>query len=283
MIPAQFPQIQPTIRIDRSVPLKTHFQISNFKVFYNFSTLIILQTNCSNFHRSVMWAKMSVFKLVIFAVALCYADGKKIESMVVSKMRMSDLETSGTGYAYAQQQGYPASYITYTNHGGQKLYQPPKTAVYGVPPVALPGIPQRQFGDGLYPNLNPLIYAPQALPVAERSVPFVVKHPISHQNYKVDSTDESDLEEFRAADNNKWRPSVGHAGHDDAYVNDAGQTYDAAKYSAHGAKGEKGFEKHNEFDDGEKGAHFEDHHKGNTNFLVANKSPFWSNFITNFC
>lgn len=50
--------------------------------------------------------------------------------MMVSKMRIADLETSAGGYAYNQQAGHPVSYMRYTNHGSGRYYHAPTPVHY---------------------------------------------------------------------------------------------------------------------------------------------------------
>ncbi|KAG7204719.1 hypothetical protein KM043_005133 [Ampulex compressa] len=66
------------------------------------------------------------------------ASPARMERMIVSEMRSSDLESSASGYAYDQRQGLPVSYVRYTNHGSGRYYHTPGTVSYVLgAPVAL--------------------------------------------------------------------------------------------------------------------------------------------------
>lgn len=60
------------------------------------------------------------------------ASSARTARMTVSKMRMADLETSASGYAYNQQGGLPVLYMRYTNHGSGRYYHAPAPVYYTV-------------------------------------------------------------------------------------------------------------------------------------------------------
>jgi len=51
---------------------------------------------------------------------------------IVSEMRMADLASSASGYAYSQRGGLPVSYVRYTNHGSGRYYGAPAPVYYTV-------------------------------------------------------------------------------------------------------------------------------------------------------
>ncbi|XP_020300329.1 stress protein DDR48-like [Pseudomyrmex gracilis] len=63
---------------------------------------------------------------------ICDASPTGTARMTVSKMRMADLETSASGYAYDQRAGLPVSYVRYTNHGSGRYYHAPTPVHYVV-------------------------------------------------------------------------------------------------------------------------------------------------------
>ncbi|XP_072755080.1 uncharacterized protein [Anoplolepis gracilipes] len=75
-----------------------------------------------------------IANLVILLAGVCgnSASPAGTAHMMVSKMRMADLETSAGGYAYNQQTDLPVSYMRYTNHGSGRYYHAPTSVHYVV-------------------------------------------------------------------------------------------------------------------------------------------------------
>ncbi|KAM0724851.1 hypothetical protein ACS0PU_009235 [Formica fusca] len=73
-----------------------------------------------------------IASLVMLLAGLCgnSASPTGTAHMMVSKMRIADLETSAGGYAYNQQTGHPVSYMRYTNHGSGRYYHAPTPVHY---------------------------------------------------------------------------------------------------------------------------------------------------------
>lgn len=73
-----------------------------------------------------------IVSLVMLLAGMCgnSASPAGTAHMMVSKMRIADLETSAGGYAYNQQTGFPVSYVRYTNHGSGRYYHAPTPVHY---------------------------------------------------------------------------------------------------------------------------------------------------------
>lgn len=83
-----------------------------------------------------------IASLVMLLASVCYnsASPAGTAHMMVSKMRIADLETSAGGYAYNQRMGLPVSYVRYTDHGSGRYYHAPTPEHYvagSSAPVAL--------------------------------------------------------------------------------------------------------------------------------------------------
>lgn len=70
--------------------------------------------------------------VAVLLAGVCDASPMGTARMTVSKMRMADLETSASGYAYDQRAGLPVSYVRYTNHGSGRYYHAPAPVHYVV-------------------------------------------------------------------------------------------------------------------------------------------------------
>lgn len=203
-------------------------------------------------------------KFLVCALVMAGASAK-VESMVTSKMSMSD---GASGYAYNQQQGLPASYVQYTNH-----YDVPKPVHY-VSPVAIPVAQPIAAAIQYRPSLFPQQYArSEVVTVAHKNAPLAPYYPVAgsiekSEPYRDFDEEEDDHEELNDEDfsddslESEDKEAATDAAHDADYVNGAGEIYDAGKYSAHGEKGENEYKARREFDKGDEGKYHEDHHKG---------------------
>ncbi|KAL0128972.1 hypothetical protein PUN28_003983 [Cardiocondyla obscurior] len=239
------------------------------------------------------------------------ASSARTAHMTVSKMRIADLETSASGYAYNQQGDLPASYTRYTNHGSGRYYHAPTPVHYivGSPapvapavsetasshePVLLayatakheiaPYVPRQpyprdgfiNYGVGqLAKYAQPLeppklaarapYYAPSAFKPREMDK-SIDKRSDDEESEDYDSDeDDGEKEEKSSAPENREKAVdfiVTHPIHSpdnsrsDIDVSfERGEKYSAAQNSAHGEKGDKGYNKQVEFDVGERGQH----------------------------
>lgn len=245
----------------------------------------------------------------------------------VSKMRMADLETSASGYAYNQQGGLPASYMRYTNHGSGRYYHTPAPVHYivGGPAPVAPAVSETASSH----EPVPLAYATAkheiAPYVARRSYPrdgfinygvgqlakyaqpleppklaarapyyaFSAAKPretdksIDKRSDGEESEDDYDDDEDGDKKGEKGRENrekavdftVTHPIHgldnsrSDIDVSfEHGEKYSAAQNSAHGEKGDKGYNKQVEFDVGERGQHDKSRQEGGLLFLFFQRT-----------
>lgn len=267
---------------------------------------------------------------LVMAVLLAGAFGDGASSartahMTVSKMRMADLETSASGYAYNQRGGLPASYMRYTNHGSGRYYHAPAPVHYivGGPAPVAPAVSETASSH----EPVPLAYATAKHEIA----PYVARQPYPHDgfiNYGAGQLAKyaQPLEPKPAArapyyapsalkpretDKNIGKRSDGEENEDD-YDNDEnddkkgekghvpekrekavdftvthpihgldnsrsdidvsfehGEKYSAAQNSAHGEKGDKGYNKQVEFDVGERGQYDKSRQEGGFLFIFS--------------
>ncbi|XP_011867625.1 PREDICTED: uncharacterized protein DDB_G0290685-like [Vollenhovia emeryi] len=239
------------------------------------------------------------------------ASSARTAHMTVSKMRMADLETSASGYAYNQQGGLPASYTRYTNHGSGRYYHAPAPVHYivGSPAPVAPAVSEtasshepvllayatakheiapyvaRQpyprdgfinYGVGQLAKYAQPLEPPKLAARAPYYVPDVFEPREADKNIdeRSDEDDEDDYDDDEDGDEkeDKDRASenrekavdfvVTHPIHgldnsrSDIDVSfEHGEKYSAAQNSAHGEKGDKGYNKQVEFDVGERGQH----------------------------
>ncbi|XP_011645839.1 probable serine/threonine-protein kinase clkA [Pogonomyrmex barbatus] len=234
--------------------------------------------------------------------------------MTVSKMRIADLETSASGYAYNQQGGLPVAYMRYTNHGSGRYYHAPAPVHYvvGSPAPVAPAVSETTSSHE--PVL--LAYATAKHEIA----PYVVRQPYPRDgfiNYGVGQLakyaqplepskltarapyhapntfkpNETDKNIDKRSDNEEYEDDYDNDKDEDddkkekkAHVPEnreeavdfiashpihgldnsrsdidvsfeLGEKYSAAQNSAHGEKGDKGYNKRVEFDVGERGQH----------------------------
>ncbi|EGI62501.1 hypothetical protein G5I_09181 [Acromyrmex echinatior] len=249
------------------------------------------------------------------------ASSARTAHMTVSKMRMTDLETSASGYAYNQQGGLPVLYMRYTNHGSGRYYHAPAAAVHrrhyivGSPAPVAPTISEtasshepvplayatakheivpyvtRQpyqrdgfinYGVGQLAKYAQPLQLPQLTARAGAApyyVPDVLKPLETDKNidkrseneeneddYDSDEDDDGDKIEKKGRVPENREKAVDfiatHPIHDldnsrsDIDVSfEHGEKYSAAQNSAHGEKGDKGYNKRVEFDVGEREQH----------------------------
>ncbi|XP_071564682.1 uncharacterized protein [Temnothorax nylanderi] len=241
------------------------------------------------------------------------ASSTRTAHMMVSKMRMADLETSASGYAYNQQGGLPVLYMRYTNHGSGRYYHAPAPVHYivGSPAPVAPAVSETASSH------EPVLLAYAT--AKHEIVPYVTRQPYRRDgfiNYGVGQLAKyaQPLEPSKLAarapyyapkafkpretDKNVDKRSDDEENEDDDYDNDEdgdkkegkshvpesrekavdfivthpihgldksrsdidvslehGEKYSAAQNSAHGEKGDKGYNKQVEFDVGERGQH----------------------------
>ncbi|KAI4491158.1 hypothetical protein M0802_010379 [Mischocyttarus mexicanus] len=94
---------------------------------------------------------MIAIATILVSILIKFNDGSptKIERTMISKTNLNDLESSATGYTYEQGQGYPVTYVHYTNYGNGRYYDTALPVHYvvdgsgkgAVAPVAL-SVPQ---------------------------------------------------------------------------------------------------------------------------------------------
>jgi len=92
---------------------------------------------------------ITIITAVVLAVEIS-ASPMRMARTTVSEMRMADLASSASGYAYSQRDELPVSYVRYTNHGSGRYYAAPAPVYYtvdgnggsggGPAPVALVGL-----------------------------------------------------------------------------------------------------------------------------------------------
>ncbi|XP_011694230.1 PREDICTED: uncharacterized protein LOC105453746 [Wasmannia auropunctata] len=244
------------------------------------------------------------------------ASSARTAHMMVSKMRMADLETSASGYAYNQRGGLPAAYMRYTNHGSGRYYHAPAPVHYivGSPAPVAPAVSEtasshepvllayatakheiapyvtRQpyprdgfinYGVGQLakyaqplepPKLTaraPYYYAPNAFKPREtdKNIDKRSDDEGKERDYDSDEDGEDDdkKEEKGHVPENREKAVDFIATHpihgldnsrSDIDVSfEHGEKYSAAQNSAHGEKGDKGYNKRVEFDVGEREQH----------------------------
>ncbi|XP_012062489.1 PREDICTED: RNA polymerase-associated protein LEO1-like [Atta cephalotes] len=237
------------------------------------------------------------------------ASSARTAHMTVSKMRMTDLETSASGYAYNQQRGLPVLYMQYTNHGSGRYYHAPAAVHYivGSPTPVAPTVSETASSH----EPVPLAYAT----AKHEIVPYVTRQPYPRDgfiNYGVgqlakyaqplepqltaravldtfkplemdknidkrsdDEENEDDYDSDEDDDGDK-KEKKGHVPENHEKVDfiathpihgldnsrsdidvsfEHGEKYSAAQNSAHGEKGDKGYNKRVEFDVGEHEQH----------------------------
>lgn len=258
------------------------------------------------------------------------ASSARTAHMTVSKMRMADLETSASGYAYNQQGGLPASYMRYTNHGSGRYYHAPAPVHYivGSPAPVAPAVsetasshepvllayatakheiapyvarqpyPRNGFinysGAQLAKYAQPLeppkltarapYYAPNAFKPREtdKNIDKRNDDEETEKDYDNDEDDDSNKKEGKAhVPENRDKAVDFIATHpihgldnsrSDIDVSfEHGEKYSAAQNSAHGEKGDKGYNKRVEFDVGERGQHDKSRQQGGFLFIFFNR------------
>jgi len=78
-----------------------------------------------------MMTMITIITAVVLAVEI-NAWPMRMARTTVSEMRMADLASSASGYAYNQRGGLPVSYVRYTNHGSGRYYGAPAPVYYTV-------------------------------------------------------------------------------------------------------------------------------------------------------
>jgi len=248
--------------------------------------------------------------------------------MTVSKMRIADLETSASGYAYNQQGGLPISYMRYTNHGSGRNYHAPAPVHYivGNPAPVAPVVSEtasshepvllayatakheiapyvaRQpyardgfinYGVGqLAKYAQPLepyklaarapYYAPNTFKPREMDKNIDKRNDDEENENDYDSNEDDDGDKIEEKDHepeNREKAVDFIATHpihgldnsrSDIDVSfEHGEKYSAAQNSAHGEKGDKGYNKRVEFDVGEREQHDKSRQQGGFLFIFS--------------
>lgn len=254
------------------------------------------------------------------------ASSARTAHMMVSKMRIADLESSASGYAYNQQGGLPASYMRYTNHGSGRYYRAPAPVHYivgGPAPVApavsetasshepvplayatakheiAPYVARQPYPRDGFINYGVGQLAKYAQPLgppklAARAPYYAFKPRETDKNIDKRSGDgetvdgdyggdeDGDKKEEKAhVPENREKAvdfTVTHPIHgldnsrSDIDVSfEHGEKYSAAQNSAHGEKGDKGYNKQVEFDVGERGQHDKSRQQGGFLFIFFDR------------
>ncbi|KYN01361.1 hypothetical protein ALC62_07980 [Cyphomyrmex costatus] len=123
---------------------------------------------------------VSISLMLALLSANTYGDGAssaRTAHMTVSKMKITDLETSASGYAYNQQAGLPVLYTRYTNHGSGRYYHAPTAVHYivGSPAPVAPTV--SETASSHEPVL--LAYATAKHGIA----PYVARQPYSRDGF----------------------------------------------------------------------------------------------------
>ncbi|KYN23035.1 hypothetical protein ALC57_04819 [Trachymyrmex cornetzi] len=242
------------------------------------------------------------------------ASSARTAHMKVSKMRMTDLETSASGYAYNQQGGLPVLYMRYTNHGSGRYYHAPAAVHYivGSPAPVAPTVSEtasshesvplayatakheiapyvtRQpyprdgfinYGVGQLAKYAQPLELSQLTARAPYYVPDTFKPLETDKNIDKRSDNEENEDDYDSDENDDGdkKEKKGHVpenrekavdfiathpihGLDNSRSDidvsfEHGEKYSAAQNSAHGEKGDKGYNKRVEFDVGERELH----------------------------
>ncbi|KAK2576532.1 hypothetical protein KPH14_005854 [Odynerus spinipes] len=142
--------------------------------------LVLPLNSCLSCSLTVVFNMIAIATiLALISVGSNDAAPTNMERTTISKTSMADLETSATGYVYEQGQGYPVSYVQYTNHGSGHYHDTPSPVHYvvggggggAVAPVALP-VPQTV---GLYekPVIAYASAGQKAAPYVHQQLPYV--------------------------------------------------------------------------------------------------------------
>lgn len=180
----------------------------------------------------------SVLLVVIWLIAYC--NGGLVKRMYKEKMsaaKIQDLETSASGYYYTSASGHPTSYVQFTSNSG------PSKPVQVVP-VYYVAKPQVQFH-------QPQVAAESAALTAEE------EEGDSTAAIQEESLEKEPVEEGEDSNDN-YEVQNG----DEGYETEGGDEYGKAQQSAHGEKGNKGYEKKDTFHKGVKGSHGEQQAEG---------------------
>ena len=178
----------------------------------------------------------------------------KMERMVVSKMRMSDLEGSATGYAYDQRQGVPVSYVQYTSHTGNDGAGYPTYTTYNTYPAYTYG----DYGNADYG------YGAPAAPLAPYYPGPYLEPPHVHHDQPGVYYGEPHVYHHQEQPAYHHVPVVHHHGDesDESFEEGGGAEHHAEDNSVHGEKGEKGYGGHHDYDQGENEHREVDHNEG---------------------
>lgn len=257
-------------------------------------------------------------RVVLFAAGVCGngALPSGTTRMMISKMRIDDLETSASGYAYNRQGLFPVSYVRYTNHGSGRYYHAPAPVHYvvGSPAPVAPVVSEtasphepvlltyatakHEIARQPYPHDGFINYgagqlakyaqsleppelisrAPYYASGASRSSETNIDKRIDNEanedeknsDYNSDEDNDGDEEEAKNHVNEKATDFIAtHPIHglDDPRSDidvslELGEKYSAVRNSAHGEKGDKGYNKRVEFDVGERGQHDKSRQQG---------------------
>nr|XP_012218608.1 PREDICTED: uncharacterized protein LOC105669958 [Linepithema humile] len=275
----------------------------------------------------------SLATVVLFAAGVCGngASPSGTSHMMVSKMRIADLETLANGYAYNQLGRFPVSYVRYTNHGSGHYYHAPAPVHYvvGSPAPVAPVVSEtasphepvlltyatakheiaRQpyshdgfinYGAGQLAKYAQSLEPPKLVPRApyyasDASRPSETNRNIdkrsdieASENEKdndYDSDDENNDDEKeeakdhvtenreKAADFIATHPIQGldNPRSDIDVSFELGEKYSTVRNSAHGEKGDKGYNKRVEFDVGERGQHDKSRQQEHYDIETGNK------------
>lgn len=253
------------------------------------------------------------------------ASSARTAHMTVSKMRIADLETSASAYAYNQQGRLPVLYMRYTNHGSGRYYHAPAPVHYivGSPAPVAPAVSETasshepvllayatakheiapyvtrqpyprdgfinygvgqlaKYAQPLEPKLaaRAPYYAPNAFKPHETDKNIDKRSDDEENEDDYDSDDDGDKKEEKshvpenrekAVDFMVTHPIHGldNSRSDIDISFEHGEKYSAAQNSAHGEKGDKGYNKQVEFDVGGRGQHDKSRQQGGFLFIFS--------------